>query len=143
MEPFENLLSRAKRTDGKGWVHGYYVRLIDSYKGKTSHRIYRGYAEVDNGDFYGDWFEVDPETLGRCTGMRDISGTLVYQDDIAEVRSGSVKHGRGVILYDADAASFCYKYGTDAPLFFGVGETITVIGNIYDNPELVEVQKNG
>ena len=79
----EMLLMRAKRTDGKGWAHGYYVRLTDPNKNKQSPRIYTGYAEAEEDDeMYADWFEVDPDTLGFCTGLRDSEGELVYQGDI-------------------------------------------------------------
>lgn len=58
------ILFRGKRTDNGEWVEGYYVHLYD-YKGNESHRIYTGYSETDWGDFYPDWFEVDPETVGQ------------------------------------------------------------------------------
>lgn len=89
------MMSRAKRTDGKGWTRGYYARLTDSYKNRVSHRIYTGYAESeaesDGCTFYPDWYEVDPDTLGRCTGGRDSTGGLIYQGDIVRY---VIKQGR-------------------------------------------------
>ena len=49
--------------DVYGSVEGYYVCLKDPYKKRESHRIYTGFAESDCGEFYGDWYEVDPNTV--------------------------------------------------------------------------------
>lgn len=56
------LLSRGKRLDTGEWVEGYFVHL-DSERGLQSNRIYTGYAETDCGDFFPDWWEVDPDTV--------------------------------------------------------------------------------
>lgn len=56
------LIFKGVRTDNDEEIEGYYVRLHD-HKGNVSHRIYTGYAESDCGDFYPDWFEVDPKTV--------------------------------------------------------------------------------
>lgn len=60
----DSLLSKGKRTDNGKWVEGFYVHLHDG-RGHESHRIYSGYAESDCGEFYLDFFEVDPDTVGH------------------------------------------------------------------------------
>lgn len=77
----EDILFRAQRLSDRKWVHGYYVRLEDSYKARVSHRIYSGFAETDCDDFFGDWDEIDPDTLGVWLG-EDSNGNDVYSGDI-------------------------------------------------------------
>ena len=71
-------LYRGEWTETGDWVKGYYVQLFDD-KGNVSHRIYPGYAETDCGDYYPDWYEVDPDTVGECTGLRDKNGKLIWE----------------------------------------------------------------
>lgn len=77
----EDILFRAQRLSDRKWVHGFYVRLDDEYRTRTSHRIYSGYAETDGDDFFGDWDEIDPDTLGVWLG-EDGNGNDVYSGDI-------------------------------------------------------------
>jgi hypothetical protein len=77
----EDILFRAQRLSDRKWVHGYYVCLEDFSKHRVSHRIYSGYAETDCEDFFGDWDEVDPDTLGVLLG-EDGNGNDVYSGDI-------------------------------------------------------------
>ena len=77
----EDILFRAQRLSDRKWVHGYYVCLEDFSKHRVSHRIYSGYAETDGDDFFGDWDEIDPDTLGVWLG-EDGNGNDVYSGDI-------------------------------------------------------------
>lgn len=64
-------LFRGKWIGNQTWEEGYYVHIRDDFKDKESHRIYSGTAETYCGEFYEDFFEVDPETVGQWTGMYD------------------------------------------------------------------------
>jgi len=67
----------------------------------------------------------------QCTGIRDKNGQLIYEGDI--VRIGV---WRGAIEWSEDCLCFCHE---DKPLhFYNLSEsTVKVIGNIYENPELL------
>lgn len=58
------ILFQGKRLDNGEWVEGWCV-CLESYSGKKSCRIYTGYAETDCGEFFPEWFEVDPGTVGQ------------------------------------------------------------------------------
>lgn len=78
----DEILYRAQRRLDRKWVHGYYVKLEDEYRNRVSHRIYSGFAETDCDDFFGDWDEIDPDTLGICLGSEDCNGMEIYTGDV-------------------------------------------------------------
>ena len=144
-------LYRGKTLDTGKWVEGFYVRL----NGKE-HRIYTGYAETDCGDYYPDYFTVDPETIGQYVWMKDNNGTKVFTGDILlSLRNtlSVVKYGKFMPLMFYDMLEKLYpkhkqrilfsgiyatsiKKGED--MFIGESPVVTVIGNVYDNPELLQ-----
>ena len=107
---------------------------------------------------FGDWiggFEwrlgftfVLPETVGQYIGVKDINGTPIYEGDIVET-----KHGRLVsIEWFSSPAHLCWdmkpcRYLNGRPpdppdthdLY--LSENLKVVGNLYDNPELLEVNR--
>lgn len=135
----ENMgLYRGKRTDNGEWAKGFYVHLYD-HKGNESHRIYPGYAETDCGDYYPDWFEVDPETVGQYSGLDDMNEQGIFEGDIVQhMVNGKLLRGK----VDYADGSFGVRIITGGAQFlcFFVDDTCEVIGNIHDNPELLEVK---
>lgn len=87
------ILFRGRRLDNGGWVEGFYVCLHD-HKGNESHRIYTGYAETDCGYYYPEWFEVDPATVCRYTGLQDKEGTIVFCPGCCRKREVSLEQRR-------------------------------------------------
>ena len=85
---------------------------------------------------------VDPETVGQYTGLTDKNGTKIFEGDI-------VKYGDSVhnVVFEQrnGTAYFGLVYSTLETLSFGHYQDlkqIEVIGNIYDNPELVGDENN-
>lgn len=69
------------------------------------------------------------------TGMRDKNGTEIYDGDIVEIISKvTMEYVKGKIIF----GSGCYlvKYGWNTHLLCEFTDDITVVGNVYDNPEL-------
>ena len=136
------ILFRGKLTDNGEWVEGYYVHLYD-YKGNESHRIYTGYSETDYGDFYPDWFEVDPETVVQFTGLYDNNGKRIFDGDVVSLACG-IYRNKGIVKY-FEARTRYGLIDKKYELFSFLNNlcinqySINIIGNIHDNPELLEV----
>lgn len=100
------------------------------------------------------WYRVDKETVGQYTGLHDENGKEIYEGDIIEfsydVFTGNfdTKVGRGIIEF-IDGAFYIKPFEIEGKkikdidneewfLIYTVNiDTLKVIGNIYDNPELL------
>ena len=130
------ILFRGKRVDNGEWVKGY---LICPEFDKS--RAYIGYLFPDD-DHDLDVAEVASSTVGRFTGLTDRNGVKIFEGDI--VRYGDTIH-RVVFEQRNGTAYFGLVYAACETLPFGHYQDlkqIEVIGNIYDNPELLEVSGN-
>ena len=112
------------------WYYGQYVKC-NSYKESVE-----CIADEEN-----HFIEIDPETIGQFTGLYDKkrtteypNGQPIYEGDIVM----SVEYDRKIVK---DVVSYNHSYGTYRPFGTGIedlaGEDCTVIGNIYENPELL------
>ena len=156
----DRYLSKAKRIDNGEWVVGYIARY--GHTGKEKYYIIPSYAS----DLYA--IEVDPSTICRCTGLKDNNGKLIWENDIVDflVHKGIVKYECGsfgiayreCIDWEEIESNICHVTGCDNALyacendnFISLWEiywnfndednsvnTVEVIGNIFDNPELLE-----
>lgn len=114
--------------------------------------------DVQNGDTLGNTF-ADALNSPRCTvmqytGLKDKNGKEIYEGDyLADDYDGEGNYVLHRIVWDADAAAFIIEMLYDAvnnwqPIEDGIywlprdkkhgGIDFEVIGNIYDNPELLQ-----
>ena len=85
-----------------------------------------------------DQYSVKPETVGQYTGLTDKNGTKIFEGDIIGGKAGTFEiRWRGYVscftIYKKDVP---YPL---APVEKGIVRGYEVIGNIYDNPELLEL----
>lgn len=135
---------RGKTPDGK-WVYGYYVHLHDCRKKRDSYRIYTGFAETDVDDFFGDWHDVDPNSVSQFTGCLDKHGHEVYEGDIVDAWSAG-SHCTNGLIHFAGSRFFILLNGDNGPLgpwnlapsqYDDKDEHLKIVGNVIDNPEMV------
>ena len=157
-------ICRAKDINTGEWVYGYYIhcdgeinhgRVFILSKVTGIHR-YNGAADIHG------FIEVDPDTVCRCTGWCDSNKTPIFEKDIVEFVGPSTDRDliwwcnemnmmTAVPLDGIEFNGFDYwngnypKYDYSEFCFmmqncYGDFKEIKVVGNIVDNPELLEVQ---
>jgi len=119
---------RGKRIDNGAWETGSLVVIRSHCSDK---QVFIA------GKMTGYHTPVDPTTIGQYTGLKDKTGKAIYEGDIV---TGLFDHTDiiGHIIYGSDATFFIYRKG-----LYGIGlnnaeDWLEVIGNIYENPELLE-----
>jgi uncharacterized phage protein (TIGR01671 family) len=93
--------------------------------------------------------EVIRETVGQFTGLIDKNGKKIFEGDICTYPDGWVDYAGdgvetfsiGVVAWDEKNPSFYLtnNIGVEWDEIWDAVDEITVIGNIHDNPELLEV----
>lgn len=147
MIDMREILFKAKRKDNGEWVEGYYVPHI--VEGKIVHHfILTGESDlVETEDdelilkFY--WEEIDPDTLCQYTGLTDKNGQKIWENDILR-RDGywdiRIEFENGTFMVrNADKVQYI-NHVTCTPISTFNIKGYEVIGNIFDNAELLEVE---
>ena len=138
------ILFRGKAYEGE-WVQGTYYHQKEFYGDETDfHYIIESCDQLE--DNMMNFSGVIPETIGQYTGLTDKNGTKIFEGDIVEGHCHSQwshRLQRCVVEYDRDSfKSRHYLNYPDKKHYFEYkvlfSKDVVVIGNIYDNPELLE-----
>lgn len=88
--------------------------------------------------------DIDKTTICQCTGLKDKNGELIWENDIVaywdtySTESGLAEADCiGKVVWDVETLSFQVTNRLSAESYEVLGEC-SVIGNIFDNPELLE-----
>ena len=127
----DRYLFRAKRIDNGKWIEGGFCKSSDG----------RTYMVGVSKRGYIDGLEVIPDTICQCTGLKDKNGKLIWENDIVEAWS----QGRcaiGKIKHRIDGTWIMYPAWQNGEMWYLLPNddgitTVEVIGNIFDNPELM------
>lgn len=129
------ILFRAKLLFVETWGYGSYV--TDSFDDCPE--------IISNND--GINYEVDAETLGQYTGLTDKNGRKIFEGDICKVATFTCECEDDYlceVCFECGSFVFRERSGFDIPFLdiYDFNTDVEIIGNIYDNPELIGGETN-
>lgn len=128
------ILFRGKRADRNEWVYGYlYITHTGKYEISSYNEVY---------DIERFTRTVIPETVGQYTGLNDKNNKKIFEGDIVHCVDRLDSEDMVVIYENGEFRLVpCRRYKTYTAGMgyrYFVGFIVTVIGNIYDNSELLK-----
>lgn len=128
----ERYLFRAKRIDNGEWAEGLLT-------------IMWGQFHIINPNDENTAYTIDSSTICQCTGLSDESGKKIFEGDIVgfidctSTENGySERYCRGQVTWDKETASFQVTERLSAESYEVLNRGCKVLGNMFDNPELME-----
>lgn len=140
----DRYLFKAKRLDNGEWVQGYYVKGLDVFTNcEETHIIFKPNTMFYSTGETDGWYKVDPSTICQCTGLKDKNGKLIYEGDIVKCLYDSYGENGvyiGKVIYREDTCCFV-DANSESTDYEWWEEEKEVIGNIFNNPELLESEE--
>lgn len=137
-------LCRGKRIGNGEWVEGFLV----PFAGDDKNRFWQ-IKKVDDikKPSISQTVRVNPSTICQCTGLKDKNGRLIFENDIVGYwDTYSTENGQaeadciGKVVWDDETISFQVTNRLSAESYEVLDEC-SVIGNKFDNPELLESEE--
>lgn len=127
------ILFIAQRVDNKEWVKGYYIKSSKVYHLGESDIIVCG--DSYNGYCGREFYDVIPETVCQFTGLTDKNGTKIFECDIVKWIDSDGNNRIDKVWYHNGGFVLC---NIEHHIGDYIHNYLEVIGNIYDNPELLK-----
>ena len=124
------ILFRGKREEDGEWIEGYLVKHFD--------KCYIYYEEPDEMCQVGSWFcgaEVIPETVEQYTGLTDKNGNKIWENDVVYIPYERLEDSYCKVIFRRGEFIGEMADGFEDCL---LNRKTEVIGNIFDNPELLK-----
>lgn len=123
---------RGKSIYGDGWLLGSLIKIEED-----RYAVISPLNNIEIGKSIG-MYEVYPETVGQFTGLFDKDGKEIYEGDIL-----FMAEDEGVRIYNkVGVKDGCFgyigEYSGELLPFCNYNVTEEVVGNIYDNPDLIK-----
>lgn len=138
---------RGKMIPENEWIFGTILRIpappVCFGKSETD----KYYIQFPDPRYMPDWNmpykmvqgEVNPDTIGQYTGLKDENGKEIYRGDIVQGLFADQEESeiKGQVIYSKGQASYIVIASNNDEWELGYLDNLEVIGNIYDNPELL------
>lgn len=145
------ILFRGKRADNGEWVEGAYYKQDYFYDDEVEKHIIITSRDTLTNDFDLDFYEVIPETLGQFTGLHDKNGKRIWENDIVKTKFGRLckmiwRQTQCFVGWDFLVCDFEFgvndfsKPPSSWDLY--LPENLEVVGNRFDNPELLTAERS-
>ena len=143
------ILFRGKRLDNDEWIEGYYVRATHHWHKHGVHEDWIIAGAAANGGWFAihERRAVDPQTVGQYTGRNDKNGRRVFDGDILQMMAfypDGTSERLAIVFVCWNDNDQCYVLCTEPGVHwddfgnYGSSAYYKIIGNIHDNPELLE-----
>lgn len=134
------ILFRGKSIGTGEWLYGYlfnYGLTAPSNVPCISVCVPKSWKEAYN------LYAVSPGTIGQYTGLKDKDGNKIFEGDIVIIGNNL----KAVVIWFNGSFRFKDELSSKATYFYDIGVImrdydVQVIGNIYDNPELIKGNSN-
>ena len=138
------ILFKAKRMDNGEWVEGSCVNVLNEH-----FYIFTGKLDISNGYLDFEKYSVNPDTICQYTGLTDKNGVKIWENDVVKYEDAEADFEGYHDNVFVNVGKTCI---TPQGVFFTNRQTVDmddlwlsecsvdaeVIGNIFDNPELLK-----
>lgn len=124
----DRYLFKAKRFDNGKWIMGLLT-------------VMRRQLHIINPYNENAAYPIDNNTICQCTGLKDKNGKLIWENDIVRGKMhGNYGYRKlvGVVQHYIDAFKVNVEPNSFSGVYKNISDTCEVIGNIFDNTELLE-----